>query len=209
MNPSECVLLSSRLDGTVTDESTRRGTTSPYKGYNGYSGVGPAPTYGGGKYYAGGSSVPYTAGRASPGGHISPLYLGAAALIFWPHAYYPHGGYMYDYPNDYTFYNTTVNENQTRPVMCGCAKYEACGCDNVTDSDTLKELVGNGSYAALNKSVINVADYKGKMTLLLNGTLPNDTIAASESGAAGFQSPLHALGYWPAAAAVLAAVFLA
>lgn len=86
-----------------------------------------------------------------------------------------------------------------------------CSCDD--NKDTLKELVGNGSYAALNKSIINVGDYKNKKTLLINGSLPNGTTADGPNEGAGagvgMKSLVEAAGMWPAVVFVLAAVFTA
>jgi hypothetical protein len=87
-----------------------------------------------------------------------------------------------------------------------------CGCDE--NNTTMKELIGNGSYDALNKSVINVGNYNGKRSLLVNGTLPNGTTAdgPDESSSAGLglgmKSLVEAAGMWPAVACVVAAVFL-
>lgn len=81
----------------------------------------------------------------------------------------------------------------------------------------MKELVGNGTYEALNKSIINVGDYKGRKTFLVNGTLPNGTTAdgpdegsdETASTGVGMQSLVNAAGVWPAVACVIAAIFLA
>lgn len=79
----------------------------------------------------------------------------------------------------------------------------------------MKELVGNGTYAALNQSVINVGDYRGRKSFLVNGTLPNGTTAdgpdeGSNAGVGvGMKSLVEAAGMWPAVACVLAAILLA
>lgn len=79
----------------------------------------------------------------------------------------------------------------------------------------MKELVGNGSYAALNKSIINVGLYKDRKTFLINGTLPNGTTADgpdegtdSAGVGVGMKSLVEAAGMWPAVACVIAAIFL-
>lgn len=63
------------------------------------------------------------------------------------------------------------------PVLCLCQEDYPCGCDENDDRKYLDELVGNGSYDALNKSLVNVADVNGTTTLVLNGTLPKGTTA--------------------------------
>lgn len=112
----------------------------------------------------------------------------------------------------YTFRNVTVNEDQTKPVLCGCAEEAPCSCDEVDDREerdrVLDELIGNGSYAALNKSIVNVADRNGRSTILINGTLPFDTTLAdadADSAAGGMQAMLEAMGWAPMVAAALAA----
>lgn len=98
-------------------------------------------------------------------------------------------------------------------MLCGCAQFEECGCDENTDPAYYDGLIGNGSYAALNKSLINVGQFKGQKTLFINGILPNGTTADgldpdSSSVGCGMRSLAEAAGLWPAVAAV-AAVFLA
>jgi hypothetical protein len=164
------------------------------------------PRFGGGRYYAGGATVPYAAGRSSPLG-IAPILLGATALAVLP-GLWLYGAYSYPYSHPYTFRNQSVvnstdsnGVNQTKPVECLCAQYAECGCDDNTNSTYMDELIGNGSYAALNQSLITVADVNGTSTLLVNGTLPNGTTASggtdSASAAATFgRSLLEASGYW-------------
>lgn len=70
--------------------------------------------------------------------------------------------------------------------------------------------MGNGSYAALNKSVVTVADVNGTSTILVNGTLENGTTAsggtASASGAG--RALVEASGYWVMVAIVGATVLI-
>lgn len=179
-------------------------------------GTGPQPSYLGGKYYGGGASTPYSSGGRSPSG-ISPVFLGAGALAFWPGIWlygahtYPYGhhrngdddGYWYEY------HNVTTDDDERREVICACSNYSECSCDKSDEADDyLDELVGNGSYAALNKTLINVAKVNGTMTLLINGTLPNGTTAAESAAGESMQTMAQAMGFWPAIAAVGAAVFL-
>jgi len=66
--------------------------------------------------------------------------------------------------------------NETKPVVCMCAAREECGCEDESgDTQVLDSLVGNGSYEALNKTLVNVAVVNGSSTILLNGTLANGT----------------------------------
>lgn len=58
-----------------------------------------------------------------------------------------------------------------------CQEYSPCGCDENDDSNYLNSIVGNGSYAALNKSLVTVSQVNGTRNLVLNGTLPNGTTA--------------------------------
>jgi len=77
-----------------------------------------------------------------------------------------------------TFPNGT---NMSLPVTCLCQEYQVCGCDENDDQMYLKDLVGNGSYAALNKTLVTVSDVNGTQTLVLNGSLPNGTTAPGGS----------------------------
>jgi len=182
---------------------------------------GPQPSYAGGRY-AGGASKPYAAGSRSPSG-IRPVLLGAgvAALAFWPGVWL-YGAYMYHYPNSYRYYNETSEEEEDRPILCACSKEASCGCDqddNTNNTALYEELIGNGSYEHLNKSIVDVAEVNGTTTILINGTLPDGTAlpsgsdsnsdSGSDSDSAAARAMVEAMGYWPAAAAVLAAVLIA
>lgn len=131
---------------------------------------------------------------------------------------------MYNYNHPYHFRNTSNNNaNESLPVICGCAQYAECGCDESDNTTaTLDELVGNGSYAGLNKSVVTVGTKDGQKVLLINGTLPNGTTAkgtedkdgdgnsttSSESSAA-VKVVLETMGFWPVVATVMAIVLVA
>ena len=75
--------------------------------------------------------------------------------------------------------------NSSLPVTCLCEEYSSCGCDENDDKKYLDDLVGNGSYDALNKTLVNVADINGTTTLVINGTLPNGTTAPGGTDDAG------------------------
>ncbi|RFU73605.1 hypothetical protein TARUN_8608 [Trichoderma arundinaceum] len=193
------------------------GNRAPSSNVGGTSagGSGPKPAYGGGRYYGGGATTPYRAGSRSPIGGIVPFaLLGGAALAFWPGVWL-YGAYMYPYHQPYHFHNQSSGRNETRDVLCGCGIYDVCGCDDNNNTAYYDSLIGNGSYSALNKSVVNVADVNGTRTILINGSLPNGTTAdgpdasSTDSGAAGLKNMVQVLGFWPAVAAVLVTVFLA
>ncbi|KAH6692675.1 hypothetical protein F5X68DRAFT_259288 [Plectosphaerella plurivora] len=196
------------------------GSSAPRGGNNGgrtVSGSGPQPRFGpGGGFYGGGARAPYKSGGVSPVALIAPFALvGVAAYAFWPGTWYGSRVNSYKYKNEYSFFNATVNEQQSKPVMCGCADETPCSCDEPEDKSErdaiLDELIGNGSYAALNKSIVNVGVYEGRSTILINGTLPYDTTLAdadADSSAAGMQAMLEAMGWAPMMAAALAAGLL-
>jgi len=199
----------------LTDDSTGNTGSGSNSGGTSRGGSGPTPRFGGGRFYSGGGSRPYQSGGRSPGAGILPFALvGGAALAFWPGVWL-YGAYMYPYHYVHHYHNSTSDKNETAKVMCGCAKYAECGCDENNSTAYYDELLGNGSYGALNKSVVNIGDYKGDKTILINGTLPNGTTAdgpdeSSESSAGtGMRSLAEAAGFWPAVAAVVAAVYLA
>jgi hypothetical protein len=168
------------------------------------------PSYGGGRYYGGGASVPYRSGARSPGG-IAPVFLGVGLLAFWP-GLWLYGAHLYYHPHPYNYYNQTSQQNETKPVICGCDPYEECGCDTNSDSQFMTDLIGNGSYNALNHTLVTVADVNGTSTILINGTLPNGTVEAMEEGsgaAGGLQTLLQNVGWWPVVATVGAIIFAA
>lgn len=114
---------------------------------------------------------------------------------------------MYPYPNQYRYHNDTSNQDESRDVICGCAQEAVCGCDDNNNTEYFASLIGNGDYNKLDKDVVNVAEVNGTMTILINGTLPDGTTAASAAGGS-MRHMVEALGFWPAIAAVIATVFL-
>ncbi|KAH7260998.1 uncharacterized protein BKA55DRAFT_536005 [Fusarium redolens] len=179
-------------------------------GGGGSRGVGPQPSFAGGRYYPGGSSRPYRSGGRSPGS-IAPYALGGAALAFWPGVWL-YGAYMYPYSHTYHYHNETSDEDEERDVLCGCSRYEYCACDDNNSTEYFDELIGNGSYDALNKSIVNVAEVNGTMTILINGTLPNDTALpdedASDNVAVSGRFIAETAGWWPVAFIVMVTVFI-
>ena len=77
------------------------------------SGSGVRPAYGGGRYYGGGATVPYTAGQRSPLGLAPLLIPPIAALAIFP-GLWLYGVYQYPYTHPYMFVNETVT-NATFP----------------------------------------------------------------------------------------------
>ncbi|KAL2180199.1 uncharacterized protein P884DRAFT_75251 [Thermothelomyces heterothallicus CBS 202.75] len=168
----------------------------------------PAPAYGGGRFYGGGAATPYRAGSRSPSG-IVPVFFAASALAFWP-GLWLYGAHIYRFDDEYEFFNVTSQRTESKPVECACASNADCGCDENRDKDYLDDLIGNGSYAALNKTLVNVADVNGTSTILVNGTLPDGTAAAAGNAAGGgLRALLHHAGWWPVVATVCAIVLTA
>jgi hypothetical protein len=190
------------------------------------AGSGAPRAYGRTGYYGGGSAVPYAAGSRTPkglfaGALIAPVLILAIMPGIWLYNVYP-----YHYNNPYRFYNRTATnntrttrdlftrqdaggENQTLPVLCLCEQFLVCGCDENTDQSYIDDLVGNGSYAALNKSVVTVSDVNGTRTLVLNGSLPNGTTAPGgvDDAAAALAIGKYS-GYWIMGLIVVYGVFM-
>ncbi|KAF4980679.1 hypothetical protein FZEAL_3347 [Fusarium zealandicum] len=206
--------------GSSPGSTSNRGGSSSGSNQGGGSrgGSGPRPNFAGGRYYPGGAAAPYRSGGRSPLG-IAPFFFIGAAIAFWPGVWL-YGAHTYPYENQYHYYNETSEKDESRDVICGCAQYSVCGCDDNNSTEYYDELIGNGSYEALNKSIVNVAKVNGTMTILINGTLPNGTTVPEDeedtsadeddsNAAASMRSLVEALGYWPAVAAIMAAVFVA
>ncbi|KAL2154997.1 hypothetical protein VTH82DRAFT_3673 [Thermothelomyces myriococcoides] len=165
------------------------------------SGPVPGRTFGGGNYYGGGANTAYRSGSRSPSG-IAPIFLAGGAIAFWPGLWY-HGAHVYNYDDEYEFYNVTTRRNESKPVKCGCSPDAYCGCDENRDKDYLDELIGNGSYAALNKTLVDVANVNGRSTILINGTLLEGPANANTAGD-GLRGLLYQVGWWPVVATVCA-----
>ncbi|CEJ55215.1 hypothetical protein PMG11_01484 [Penicillium brasilianum] len=199
---------SSSSSGSTSSSSNRGGSSS--------GGSGVTPSYGGGRYYAGGARSPYTAGARSTSG-ITPFLLPAAALAFFPGIWLA-GAYAYNYPHGYNYHNNTNNKNESLPVVCLCEEYQECGCDDNNNS-TYYESLFNGTQPR-NTSMVRVANVNGTEKIVINGTLANGTTtddgsssstssSTSTSGAA--RGPLvtliNASGYWVMVAVVIATVW--
>ncbi|RCI13054.1 hypothetical protein L249_0698 [Ophiocordyceps polyrhachis-furcata BCC 54312] len=184
-----------------------RTNTAPTSNIGGTSrgGSGPKPTFGGGRFFGGGGRVPYRAGAKSPFG-IAPFFLIGASLAFWPGVWL-HGAHLYPYSYVHHYRNESSGRNETAKVLCGCHQFEECGCEENNDQAFYDGLIGNGSYAALNKSVVDVGEFRGQKTLLINGTLPNGTtVDGPDSAASSFMAVATAL--WTVVATSLVALVL-
>lgn len=187
----------SRSSGGSSSGSRLTSSTSNTGGRTS-GGSGPQPrAYAGGSYYPGGAAVPYRAGGRSPGG-VAPVFLPAAGLAFFPGVWL-YGAYGYYYPGHYYYHNRTSNQNESHPMNCYCGRFSECGCDNNNETDYMTSIANNQSIARL-------ANVDGQQKLVVNGTLPNGTTAAS-AGASYRQNLVEMSGYWVAAAIVVYAVW--
>lgn len=199
-------LLTNVLGGRSSGGSSgSSGRTSPSSNAGGAtrSGSGPARAYGGGGFYGGGAASPYSSGSRSPKGLLAGALIVPALAIallpgLWLWSVYP-----YYFNNRYRFVNQTIQNatnpngfNASLPVVCLCQQFSVCGCDENDNQQYLTDLVGNGSYAALNKTLVTVSDVNGTQTLVLNGTLPNGTTAPGGTDDAGVTLSVGYSGYW-------------
>jgi hypothetical protein len=115
--------------------------------------------------------------------------------------------YPYYYHNPYRFRNQSANNaNQTLPVVCLCQEYSVCGCDDNDDTRYFNSLIGNGSYDALNKSLVTVSMVNNSRTLVINGTLPNGTTAPGGTDSGAPMRHVHFSGYLVMIALVISTV---
>lgn len=196
--------------GSSSSSSSGRGSTSSSTGGRTSTGSGAPASYGGGRYYGGGSTVPYRAGSRSTGGIVPSFFL-VGALAFWP-GLWLHNAYLYPYGTPWRYYNATTGQNETKPVQCGCDETVECGCDDNNSTDYINSVLGNGSYNQLNQSLVTVASVNGTDTILLNGSLPNGTTASggtdSASDGVALRRLAEAAGWWPLLATTLALVLM-
>ncbi|KAF1851586.1 uncharacterized protein K460DRAFT_401601 [Cucurbitaria berberidis CBS 394.84] len=208
--------------GSSSGGSSRTGSSS-LSGGSTRAGSGPSRAFGGGRYYGGGAAVPYSAGSRTPKGLIAGALIAPIAILAIMPGIWLYNVYPYNYNNPYRFRNQSAvanrtlstretGANETLPVKCLCQEFSVCGCDENEDQQYLTDLVGNGSYAALNKTLITVSDIDGIKTLVLNGTLPNGTTAPGgaddDEGAAVHLALGKYTGYWAMGLIVLYGVFV-
>ena len=157
--------------------STAGTASSSNAGGRSATGSGVAPSFGRGSFYGGGASVPYSSGLRSPLG-ITPFLFAGTALVGVAalSGVWLYGVYSYPYHQSIVFNNASAANatnpngvNQTHPVDCLCQQYSVCGCDDNTNSTYIDSLLGNGSYNALNHSLVAVSD---NGTIYINGSLP-------------------------------------
>ncbi|EGU73615.1 hypothetical protein IWW34DRAFT_796722 [Fusarium oxysporum f. sp. albedinis] len=121
-----------------------------------------------------------------------------------------YGAYIYPFTDTCFYRNETIDEDEERSVVCGCSWYENCACDDPDSAPYFKEPIGSGSYEALNKSIVDVAEFNGTKTILINGTLPNGTALAGDKdkNSAPARCVVGTFGYWPTVAVILGAAFI-
>jgi hypothetical protein len=105
--------------------------------------------------------------------------LGGAAVAFLPAAaFLPLGAALWLYgPYSYShrYYNSTSRQDEEREIICHCQDNMVCMCDDIDDEEFWDELIGDGDYDKLNKTLVDVTNVNGTMTIVVNGTLPNGT----------------------------------
>ena len=72
-------------------------------------------------------------------------------------------------------------------MECLCQRFHECGCNANNQTDYVTDVANNNSISRF-------AQMDGQRTLLVNGTLPNGTTAAS--AAPGFSQGLAGIGGW-------------
>ncbi|OJD12815.1 hypothetical protein ACJ73_09293, partial [Blastomyces percursus] len=181
------------------------------------TGSGTPRGFGGGGYYAGGASVPYTAGKASRTGLLPFAFLPLAALAFFP-GLWLWGAHVY-HIGHYNYRNTSEpNANATQiPIECLCQQYGVCGCeknDNATYIDELLKEKDEHGMPTNTTTVRVVPKDDESTTIYVNGSLANGTTnpdpsIPENSGVPIFPSTLSRLGgYWLMASWVVAAITL-
>lgn len=197
--------------GSSSSGGGGRYSSSSNSGGRTVSGSGTKPAYG--NRYAGGATVPYTAGSNTPTRGIAPYALPIAAVAFFPGLWlFPVFAYPYGYG-----YNWYANgRNHTSNVTCLCEQYSECGCDPDGDSTALaQELTNNGSSsdgAPVNSSTVRTIDYANGTTIsYINGTLDNGTTAAggTDPSSPATKVMINYGGYWVMIATVVAGVMMA
>ncbi|MCJ1374011.1 hypothetical protein MMC20_005241 [Loxospora ochrophaea] len=196
--------------GSSSSSSSGSSGSSGAKGSSGVtsSSSSARPAYGGGKYYGGGATTAYAAGRSSPLG-IAPYFIGGAALGFFP-GLWLYGAYGYNYNHPVSYHNSSAHNatNETLPVTCLCQQYSACGCDDNGNTTYIDSLLGNGSAADENSTLVRVGVVNGTQTVIINGTLPNGTDSTSAAGPSLRQTALESSGFWLVGAIVASMVWL-
>ena len=99
--------------------------------------------------------------------------------------------------------------NESLPVTCLCDQYSACGCDDDGNTSYIDSLLGDGTAASQNDSLVHIGNVNGSKTVVINGTLPNgtDDSASTTTNGASSQKVLEVSGFWLVIAIVAATVF--
>jgi len=173
--------------------------------HSGSSSSSIGPSYGGGRYYGGGSTSAYRAGSRSPLG-LAPYALAGAGLAIFP-GLWLYGAYAYNFQHPYYYHNasnTTDSNNESLPVTCLCDQYSACGCDDDGNTSYIDSLLGDGTASSQSQSLVRIGNVNGSKTVVINGTLPNgtdDSTSTTTNGALS-QKVLETSGFWLVAAIV-------
>lgn len=85
------------------------------------------------------------------------------------------------------------------PAQCWCAQNQQCSCDANNDTDYQNAVANDPNQSKLVRFPGNDTD-----TLVVNGTLSDDTTAPTENGAMGMK---EMVGYWPMVAVAVATAF--
>jgi len=202
-----------RGGGSSGGGGSRSGSSSTGGGSS-RSGSGPTRSFGrNGGFYGGGAAAPYSAGSRTPKGLVAGVLIAPIAIVALMPGLWLYSVYPYHFNNPYRFNNQSmVNEtnpngvNQTLPVTCLCQEDALCGCEQNDDQSYINDLVGNGSYPALNKSLVTVSSVNGTDTLVLNGSLPEGTTAPG--GAAASLALGKYTGYWVMGLVVVYGAFM-
>ncbi|KAH8752758.1 hypothetical protein F5883DRAFT_432946 [Diaporthe sp. PMI_573] len=139
--------------GAASSSSSTGGQTT--------TGSGVAPAYGNGRFYSGGTTIPYCAGSPSTGGVVPFMLAGRLQEIaFWPGVWHPLP-YLYPHEQPWYYHNQTSDRDEIKPVLCACAPYQVCGCDDNGDQAYIDSIIGNGSYGSLNHSIVCLDEVNG------------------------------------------------
>ncbi len=125
----------------------------------------------------------FRSGTQSPGG-VKPYDILPSTYMFtYPFNDYAYrrivpdlGAYAYPYLNEIEFYNATSRSKVKLSVTCLCRQLADCMVDENHKEDVVHALLGDGSYAALDR---NKAQVRGK-ELVIDITLWDSVGAGSD-----------------------------
>ncbi|ENH75597.1 hypothetical protein FOC1_g10001613 [Fusarium oxysporum f. sp. cubense race 1] len=130
-------------------------------------------------------------GRYYAGGSVRPFKAGAASPGGIRHYLMDRAAVLF-WPDTCSSHNETIEEDDP-----GSALY-------------FKELIGSGSYEALNKSIVDGAELNDTKTILTNATLPNGTALAGDEdiNSASARRVVGTFGNWPTVAVIVGTVLI-